>query len=343
MSASHNVHFVGSLGLPDAETAFRTQAEILGTRAKRYPDGEHGPRAHWIRYQMDLISAHPDMELHNRNRSMFGGDDFDRPYYVPREGVDGAAIDFSPLGYADEAIKSYAMFSRLKSEGVIPAATWFQVSLPTPVAVIWGFISAEQRAAVEPAYEKAMLSEVADIVAAIPNAELAIQWDVCQETLAQDGALELYYDDAFEGTIERIGRLADAVPEPVEFGIHLCYGDPGHKHVQEPVDTATCVRLANAISKNAPRSVQWIHLPVPRDRDDDAYYAPLADLSLRPETELILGLVHHTGGLDATTRRMDTASKFAADFGIATECGFGRRDAETLDALFRIHAEAAET
>jgi hypothetical protein len=29
------------------------------------------------------------------------------------------------------------------------------------------------------------------------------------------------------------------------------------------------------------------------------------------------------------------------DFGIATECGFGRRDPATIPALLRLHAEVA--
>jgi hypothetical protein len=80
---------------------------------------------------------------------------------------------------------------------------------------------------------------------------------------------------------------------------------------------------------------------VPRNRADDGYFAPLERLKLRPETELCLGLVHHTDGVDGTMRRLDTAKKHRADFSLATECGFGRRDPGTLPELLRIHAEVA--
>ena len=83
-------------------------------------------------------------------------------------------------------------------------------------------------------------------------------------------------------------------------------------------------------------------MPVPRDRADDAYFAPLAGLRLRPETELCLGLVHHTDGVEGTRRRLATARKHARAFSIATECGFGRRKPETIPELLRIHAAAAE-
>ena len=41
-------------------------------------------------------------------------------------------------------------------------------------------------------------------------------------------------------------------------------------------------------------------------------------------------------------RRMETASRYVSDYGIATECGWGRRPTETLPALLRLHVEAAD-
>jgi hypothetical protein len=131
------------------------------------------------------------------------------------------------------------------------------------------------------------------------------------------------------------------VPAGVELGYHLCYGDRGHKHFKEPTDTANLVEVANGISTRVKRSIEWIHMPVPRNRSDDAYFAPLKTLKLKPGTELVLGLVHHTDGVDGTRRRMQAARKVVKEFGIATECGLGRRDPKTIPELLRIHAEAA--
>ncbi len=58
--------------------------------------------------------------------------------------------------------------------------------------------------------------------------------------------------------------------------------------------------------------------------------------------ELCLGLVHYTDGVDGSRRRLATAKKFAGDFSIATECGFGRRDPATIPELLRIHAAVAD-
>ena len=80
-------------------------------------------------------------------------------------------------------------------------------------------------------------------------------------------------------------------------------------------------------------------MPVPRDRDDDDYFRPLQDLST--DTRLFLGLVHYTDGVEGTTRRIETAKRYVSDFGIATECGFGRRPKEQVPELLDIHRQAA--
>ena len=58
------------------------------------------------------------------------------------------------------------------------------------------------------------------------------------------------------------------------------------------------VEFANRVARQIKRPIQLIHMPVPRNRADDAYFEPLRKLKLRPETQLCLGLVHHTDGLD---------------------------------------------
>jgi hypothetical protein len=93
------------------------------------------------------------------------------------------------------------------------------------------------------------------------------------------------------------------------------------------------------IERPAKRTIQLVHMPVPRARTDDAYYEPLADLDLLPETKVALGLVHYTDGVDGTRKRIAVAEKYRAEFAVSTECGFGRRDPETIVQLLQIHAE----
>ena len=104
---------------------------------------------------------------------------------------------------------------------------------------------------------------------------------------------------------------------------------------------AAMVDLANRLAACVERSIDWIHMPVPVERDDDGYFEPLKGLGLRPETRLFLGLIHDSDGVKGTRRRMATADKFVSDYGIATECGFGRRPAETVAPLLDIHAAVA--
>jgi len=99
------------------------------------------------------------------------------------------------------------------------------------------------------------------------------------------------------------------------------------------------VEVHNRLVEKVRRPIAYIHMPVPADRSDDAYFRPLAGLKLHPETRLFLGLVHDTDGVEGTRKRIAAAETHLRDFGISTECGFGRRPPETIPDLLRVHAE----
>ena len=145
--------------------------------------------------------------------------------------------------------------------------------------------------------------------------------------------------------MHELGRLAALVPEPVELGFHHCYGDPpdpetGHgKHWLEPPDASAMVKLTDGMLQVIARRIDWIHMPVPIDRDDDAFFAPLADLRLPAATELYLGLLHFEDGLEGAHRRIATASRFVAGFGVSTECGLGRVPREEVLPTLELHRE----
>jgi hypothetical protein len=102
------------------------------------------------------------------------------------------------------------------------------------------------------------------------------------------------------------------------------------------------VELANLITRSVSRPITWLHMPVPIGRSDDAFYAPLENLRLNPETELYLGLVHAEDGVDGTRRRIETAKKYAPAFGIASECGISRgRDPNLALEFIKTYAGAA--
>ena len=332
------VLLVGSIPCRDSAEVFRLLAGELGALAARYPDGETGNRIYWIRWQRHAFDDNPNMHLVEvKDHPGYQAQPQSRPFYAVNEGADLTRLAFKKLGYAAEAIKSYGTFAELQKLGEVPQDMKFQVSLPTVVSLLTSFVVKEDRAKVEPALESAMKAEVDDMLSAIPTPHLAIQWDVASEIIGHDGGRELHFPDTLNGCVDRLVRHIGFVPEPVEVGIHLCYGDPGHKHVVEPKDAGTCVAFANSILQKAGRRVDWIHIPIPRGWRVSDYYKPLSTLRVPAETEIYLGLVHYTDGVDGTNRRLELAKEQISNFGLATECGFGRRDPATVHRLLEIH------
>ncbi|MCT1478321.1 hypothetical protein [Microbacterium sp. p3-SID336] len=345
MTQPQGALLVGSVNYDDAETTIRTAAGLLGDRLRRIPDGEVGKRFHWIMFQPDVIGQADGIERIGDEPIPFPAGIDARGLRIA-EGVDAAAIVLPPLGYAAAAIESYALFARLRAEGVVAPGTRFQVSLPTPLAVISSFFRGDDRAAIEPVYTAAVLRELDEILAAIPHEDLAVQWDVASEmgiierASGYGAVMEAWWPgDPFDGLVARLAALVDAVPVDVEVGVHLCYGDAGEKHFFEPSDAGNLVRYANAVAAAASRSLTWLHLPVPIAHDDEAYFAPLADLS--PVDELYLGLVHREDGAEGAQRRIAAATPYVQAFGVATECGIGRAPAGSTEGILRTHAEVA--
>jgi hypothetical protein len=189
-----------------------------------------------------------------------------------------------------------------------------------------------------------MQREIEQIAAVVPHDRLAFQWDTAVEFGILEEVFPPYFPgDARQGVLERLVRYASWVPADIELGYHLCYGDFEHAHFKQPVDTGRLVDIANALSAGVNRPLTWIHLPVPRDRADVAYFAPLGDLALQDHTELYLGLVHFGDGIEGAERRIAAASSVVPSFGVATECGMGRRPPEQVLPLLDIHAAVTDT
>jgi hypothetical protein len=352
-AGAYPVHLVGSVPLSSADEVFRAVTGALGSRIRRLPDGETGDRTGWVGFQVPVLMQHPLFELAPSDQpgedqsdvdrvTRAVGTDYTRPFFALRAGADASTLEFGDLGYARAALESYAVFARLKTAGVITPGTRFQVSLPTPLAPLVMFVSRRDHRRVEPAYKTALLRELTRICAAIPHDELAVQWDVAPELALLEGTWESGFDDVEGEIVARVTELGNAVPATAELGFHLCYGDLGHQHFVQPRDMSVLVRLASGVAAGLQRPLNWVHMPVPADRDDDAYFAPLRALQLPAGAQLFLGLVHATDGIDGARRRAAAARRFSAAFGIATECGFGRRPPQTVPALLDLHRVAAD-
>jgi hypothetical protein len=340
-----HVHLVGSVPLRTAREVFATVSGVLGPRLKRIPDGETGERSDWITWLEPAFSGNPTLEKSDELFRVHATGTA-RIRYRLRSAKSVDDVRFDNLFYADIAKASYEEFAALKRDGVVPKNCRVQIDLVPAHSVIWLFLQDNLHAPLDPVYNDAVKREIDKIAAALPHSEIAIQFDVASAVFAR---LQRGEPNAYGRTRAEMLRsfsailtdLADRVPAEIELLFHFCYGDSNHRHVVEPTDMTDMVDLANILCADIKRSVQLIHMPVPRDRDDDSYFGPLARLSLNPETELSLGLVHFTDGVVGTRKRLSTAKRHAKAFSIATECGFGRRDPKTIPELLRIHAEIA--
>ena len=181
-------HLIGSVGLEDAETVFTTASEILGDCCPRLPDGETGERSYWIRWQQKTFDGCKDLAVETVNVKIPGfKDTIERPFYKIKDGVDPATIDLGELGYGQEAMASYALFSRLEEEGKIPANRRFQASIASPMALLCGFVIAEDRLRLEPALNASMARDLEILQSQVPPDKLAVQWDICYEIVGADG------------------------------------------------------------------------------------------------------------------------------------------------------------
>jgi hypothetical protein len=338
-------HLIGSVPLPDCEAVFRQVAGELGPYLRRLPDGETGERGRWIFFQAMMLRAHPAME-EDPTEPPFRFVQWDgkviretkRLRFKP--GIDPQSVTFD-TGYDRAATESYAVFSRLRREGVIPSHIRFQVSLPTPMASGYMYVSPKAREAYLLVYERALLAALRQITTAIPADDLAIQWDVCQEVLVFENYFPERPADYKAQIFAELGRLGEAVPEAVEMGYHLCYGSPLDEHLVQPEDMAMLVEIMNGIGDAVRRRLDFLHAPVPKPRSDAAYFAPLAQWRRRPVTRLYLGLIHFDDRV-GDAERIAAARRVVPDFGIASECGWGRTDPSRLPGLLASHRAAAE-
>ena len=332
------VHLVGSIPLGSAEEVFQIVGEELSGCCNRIPDGETGERRNWIGWQINVFNNQEGlMKIENKERAY----QLHPPYtFTPGFGVKD--LDFSDLGFAREAIISFSKFSDQQRDGVLPENARFMVALPTPFAPVYSFISYNDQGSVLPIYEAAILNELYKITEAIPHKKLTIQWDVATEMSIFENVYGTKIGNEWEFLINQLIRLGDNVPRDIELGYHLCYGSMNNKHWKEPENLGLCVKVSNILAREISRPFNFVHMPVPVDRSDKAYYSPLADLEVSNETQVILGLVHDSQTDKENIRRIKTAQIFLSHFGIATECGLGRRQGHSIPKLLALHNRLTE-
>ncbi len=340
------VHLIGSVALPDDDSVFRLLSRELGPWLKRLPDGETGERGRWIYWQREMLLAHPDFELATDIPEMelyeWNGRLLRRTQYVRfRENVDRARVKLQ-TGYAPAALASYETFKRLRDEGAISPGVKFQVCLPTAMSSAYQFVAPELLADYIAIYEAALLDDLKIIVDGVPRVDLSIQWDICQEVLVWEGYKPYGHrpSDYKRQITDELARIGNAVPAGVDMGYHLCYGSPADAHLVMPKDTGVMAEMVNGFVPGLSHSMDFLHLPVPQDRDDEAYFEPMKGMRIPAATELYLGLLHHNDGPGDKARIATAARVLDRPFGVATECGWGRTDPSRVPGLVAAHRNA---
>src|SRR5271163_1199589 len=133
------VLLVGSIPLDAAEDVFRAFGGPLGPSLAAMPDGEVGPRKHWIsRVHFQVLAGHSELEVarhpqpENGVERLYPRNAGDSWLFKVKDGVDRVSFGDPGwrLGYTRDAVNSYFVFKTLREKGVLTKSLRFQVSLP---------------------------------------------------------------------------------------------------------------------------------------------------------------------------------------------------------------------
>lgn len=349
-----SAHFNGGVNLDDAETVMREIATRVPSGLDRIPDGEPGGRREWIQFQWEKFCETPELEQLG-GMGPVGTAYNETPRVRLKPGADSSAISWPNLGYAESYRVTFDIFTKLRSAGVLPAGTRFQVQYPTPLASINGWVLPEDQGALEPSYQEALFADLADFLTGVPHEDIAVQWDVAIEFGLLEQVFEGWEQYPFDAVVRRLVRCLNEVPPDVHAGLHLCYGDRQHRHFKEPETLEMQVRVVNEVVAGASRDLTWMSFTVPQYRRDHEYFEPLAELNVPGTSRLCFGIVpyHADDQVAGTTEaqvelidiylRASQVGDHLLHWGICTECGMRRAETVEIPGLLDMHREILAT
>lgn len=225
------IHLVGTVPLDSTQAVFDALASAVASDVRRIPDGETGPRSYWVSSQARVLHEDhnfvPDEHDWVPGKAMPLGDP---PMCRPRTGVNPMELSIGSFGYGAFAAESYAEFEAAQKDGRLPPDARFQVGLPKPLGFYSAVLAFDVQGSLAGAFERRMTQELEDVLAAVPHEKLAIQWDSSLEIFIYEGIRRTHHEDPRSWVLDELTRLGDLVPEPVQLGSHLCYGDYQGKH-----------------------------------------------------------------------------------------------------------------
>jgi hypothetical protein len=342
-----NPHLPGSIPLSSAEEVFTWAGQTLGDRLRRVPDGETGEQRKFWQAYLPWFADNLTLE---RGPDIPWGPTAMIPQYRVKPGVTPV---FEPFEFGPWARESYEVFKRLRSAGVLSPTTRIQVTLPHSVDAVWGATEPASTDAVYEAYSAQTKASVEEIADSIPREDLAIQFDCPSVTCAWIGEeMEGWINDKEYLLREHIGH-GEWVPEGVELGFHLCFGDSieeenvGETRADDELasDASGLMELSNALVRGIDRPVTFLHHATYAHWLEPERFEPLQGLEI-DGTELSIGVINlrRDVGLETGiehTRRRTAAAREALGpvFGVASSCGMGRYTPEQFAAATELYRE----
>jgi len=358
------VYLVGSMQGDSTDAVFRLAGSRLGPWLSRLGDGEIGPGRRWVFREYTAYKDVDGLEVVHAADALF-------PVIGLAEGADPSSVVLKDLNYAEKAAESYQLFKERQADGTIPEGVRFLVSIPSSRTAMMVMIAQDARAALAPLRDARLREDLERLLDVVPAEELAICFDAIESPAWRDGQLLLGGTATHEELLEGLLAPLAWIPEAVEVGFHLCYGDQNARRDKtvgsvagEGLDVgdgaegderlagslidgylSALAELGSAIFEQAPRPVQFLHMPTVHavEAITPEAYAPLAGLRVPDGAQIYLGVVDLDGGVEATRRHVAAAATALPRFGISTECGIGRVSEEehafSIDALAQVAAE----
>ncbi|WP_433710735.1 hypothetical protein ACQP2U_31190 [Nocardia sp. CA-084685] len=333
---SRGVHFVGSFPGTSTEDAMRAMLDAAGTRLRTLPTGETRRYEFYIQPIIEDLVAQGALEV---KKSGTWRSSRERTIHRVPSGRELTG-DMMDLGYLAEAEEALPIFRELRAARELPELT-LQIGMPTDLTLAFIAMGISGVRSHRKAFRDATVRHIAAIHELV-GTDVVVQLEATAEMVIMAKTQPLH--QRVEATLrlaEGIATLAESAPAGTRFGVHLCVGSMRNKSRVRMRDLRPFVELANSVVRQWPsdRPLTYLHGPLAAGdippSADPAFYAPLADLSLRAGTNFYAGFVHDTPTVaeqGETLRLIEKALGRPVD-GVASACGLGRRPRPIADAL----------
>lgn len=338
--ATRHAHLVGSIPGANPEEAMQLAVSTVGPHLRSLPDGETGQRRDWIISIIESLRNHPDLELAKE------GDwsDYDKtPRFKVKRGhkLLGASLDFGQVSAVEASRPAFEEVRRDSGRADLD----YLVGMPGDFDMAMFTLGPAGALRHRRAFTEATVGQITRIHTILGD-QAVFQLEVPAELVLLTKLPAAVHPPLARMFGRWIARLAAASPEGARFGIHLCLGDMNHRAFGRMKDVSPLVALTQSILAAWPdgRPLEYIHAPFAAADDppptDEAFFAPLADLELPPQTRLIAGFAHEDQSLKDQLRVLTMIeNRLGRTVDIASSCGLGRRDPATARRTLERTAE----